>query len=360
MNLNPFIKPKNNTVRAVMLDVIIALLPLAVVACIAYGVIALWLILTAIASCVVTDFLFNAVYAKNYTSFLDGSAIITALLLCFTLSPLTPWYVVAFGSFSAILFGKFLWGGLGKNKFNPALVGREFMVAFFTVMSSATVWVTNSMVNTKQSDLLSTGSLLANYGNNLLYKTGGALGEYSVALIFSGGLYLLIRRRISWHIPFALLTTFLFCTWLAYFYGVDFKYSSAGLLLGGLFMATDMPSSPNASQGRLYYGCIIGLVAAMFILSGIRFEYLSYSILLLNGFTPFINQIFMPRAWGKKPDYTVKAERIFFLTTAIFAMAFAVISLHYYGLIKYVVYVYIVYIILKFNFSFLKNIHNPI
>lgn len=360
MNLNPFIKPKKNTVQAVMLDVIIALLPIAAVAYMAYGLIAIRIMLTAVASCMVADFLFNAIYAKKYTTFLDGSAIITALLLCFTLSPLTPWYVVAFGSFCAIVFGKFLWGGLGKNRFNPALAGREFMAAFFPIMSSAAIWATNSTVSIRQSDVLTQGGLLLNYSNNLLYKTGGALGEYSVVLIFLGGLYLLLRKRISWHIPFALLTTFLVCVWMAYFYGIDLAYSLSGLLLGSLFMATDMPSSPNGPVGMLYYGGMIGLVAAIFIAGGIRFEYLSYSILLLNGFTPFINQIFRPRAWGEKTDYTAKTEQIFFASVAIIAAAFAVISLHYYGLMQYVVYVYIIYIIFKFNFSFVKNIHNPI
>lgn len=360
MNLNPYIKAKKNSVSAIMFDVIIALMPLVLAAYAAFGFKAIWLITTAVITCLITDFLFNALYAKKYNSFLDGSAMITALLLSFTVSPLTPWYVLAFGSFCAIVFGKLLWGGLGKNRFNPALVGREFMTAFFPLMSTAAIWSTNSIRNTKDFHLFANDNLLGMYSNDLVFKTTGALGEYSMLFIVLGGLYLIIRKRISWHIPFAILTVFLCGTWLSSACGLELKYSIAGMILGSIFMATDMPSSPNGYPGMLYYGGMIGLVSIFFILGNVRFEYLSYAILLLNGFTPFINQIFRPRAWGEKVDYAIKTEKIFFLTLAIIAAAMAILTLHYYGFIKYLIYIYIVYITFKFNFSFIKNIHNPI
>ncbi|KOS04888.1 hypothetical protein AM493_01645 [Flavobacterium akiainvivens] len=359
MNVNPYIKPRFNTTTAVMADVILALLPLVAVAYIAYGLQALLVIGTAVGTALVTDFVFSAVYVKKTTAVLDGSAVITGLLLAFTLSPATPWYVVAFGAFAAILFGKLLWGGLGKNRFNPALMGREFMAAFFPVMSSAAIWVTKSFINVKEIGFLGTNSYLATYTSGLLYKTTGALGEYSVAAIALGGLYLLIRRRISWHIPFALLAVFSTGFWLVND-GDDLKYSAAGVLLGALFMATDMPSSPNSPNGKLYYGGMIGLSAFAFILAGVRFEYMSFSILLLNGFTPKINEVFMPRAWGHKHDFKALAEKVFLLTLSIAGGVLALLSLHYYGLTSYVVYLYIVYIIFKFNFSFSDKISNPI
>lgn len=360
MNLNPYIKPRFNSTSAVMADVIIALLPLVAVATVAYGTQALLITGTAIVASIVTDFIFSAVYLKKFATPLDGSAVITGLLLAFTLSPATPWYVVAFGGFSAILFGKLLWGGLGKNRFNPALVGREFMSAFFPIMGAAGIWATKSFINVKELGFLATtNGFLAEYASGLLYKTNGALGEYSVAAIGLGGLYLLARRRISWHIPFALLAVFSLGFWLVND-GDDLKYSAGGVLLGALFMATDMPSSPNAPNGKLYYGGMIGLAAFAFILAGIRFEYMSFAILLLNGFTPKINAVFMPRAWGHATDFKAFAEKIFLLTFSIAGGVLALLSVHYYGLSHYLVYLYIIYIVFKFNYSFSDKISNPI
>lgn len=357
---NPYIKPKNNSTNSVMFDVIIALFPLIGVAYFAYGMQALFVILTAVLTAISTDLVFSYFYVKNWRAIFDGSAIITALLLSFTLSPITPLYIVAFGSFCAILFGKILWGGLGKNRFNPALVGREFMTAFFPIMASGTIWATKSFVNISELKILSnTDGYLSNYLSGILYKPTGAIGEYSILMIALGGLYLLAKRRISWHIPFALLAVFSIGFWLVED-GDDLKYSMAGILLGSLFMATDMPSSPNSSNGKLFYGGMIGLASFVFILSGIRFEYLSFSILILNGFSPKINEAFLPTAWGKMTDLNSKIEKIFLLSLSIFGVIMAVISLHYYDLTKYLIYVYIIYIIFKFNFSFFKKISNPI
>ena len=361
MKVNPHIKPKNNSTSIVMLDVIIALLPLVVAAYIAYGQQALLLIATAIVSAILADFLFSALYARKFTTVLDGSAVITALLLSFTLSPVTAWYVVAFGGFSAVIFGKMLWGGLGKNRFNPALVGREFMAAFFPVMASSAIWDTKRLINIESMDIFGglQDSYLSGYLSDLIYKPTGAMGEYSIALIALGGLYLILRKRISWHIPFMLLAVFSIGFWLVDD-GDDLKYSIAGVLLGSLFMATDMPSSPNSPFGKMYYGGMIGLVSFIFIAAGVRFEYMSFSILILNGFSSQINDVFRPRVWGREEDTKIKVEKIFLLTLTVLAITMAVLSLHYYQLIHYLVYIYIIYIIFKFNFSFIKNISNPI
>lgn len=289
--------------------------------------------------------------SKKKRAFLDGSAIITGILLAFTLSPLTPLPIVAFGSASAILFGKILWGGLGKNRFNPALVGREFMSAFFPVMSSGAIWATNASVVTGgwKSD-----ENLPQYFLDLIYKPSGALGEYSILLIALGGLFLLVRNRISWHIPFWMLTVFSLCFWI-FPDAADLKFSNGGLLLGSLFMATDMPSSPDHKSGKLYYGAMIGLISFLLILGGVRFEYLSFSILILNGLTPAINRAFQPTVWGKNLDWKSRTEQIFLLSIGSIGVTLAVISLSYYGLTRYAVFAYIVYLIFKFNFSFSKK-----
>ncbi|SFU43176.1 electron transport complex protein RnfD [Pustulibacterium marinum] len=362
MSLNPYIKPKFETTTTVMVDVIIALLPLSILSYIAYGMQAIQLQLLAIGVALVTELISAVLVTKNYRSILDGSAVVTALLMCFTISPITPWYIVAFGAASAILFGKIVWGGLGKNRFNPALVGREFMATFFPViMTSAGIWATTSYIQTPATHLFPglTSDYLNSYLSGLVYKTSGAMGEYSIVAIAIGGLYLLIRNRISWHIPFALLAVFFACFWFVPD-GDDLKFSLAGVLLGTIFMATDMPSSPTNTNGKLYYGGMIGLVTFLLLLGKVSYEYMSFSILILNGFSRFISLVFKPKVWGQPLDWQSRIEQIFLLTLAILGVTLAVISLDYYHMIPYLVYVYIVYIIFKFNFSFLKNISNPI
>lgn len=354
--MHPFLSARQNSVKWVMYDVVLALLPIAVTAAIAYGWPAVWIMLTAIGSAVVADGLFSGILLKKPRAFTDGSAIITGLLLSFTLSPLTPLPVVAFGSAAAILFGKILWGGLGKNRFNPALTGREFMSAFFPVMTSAAIWSTGSLV--KQASWRSDDTILEHL-LSLLYKPSGALGEYSVVLISLGGLYLLLRNRISWHIPFGMLSVFTLCLWLLP-EEANLRFSTGGLLLGGLFMATDMPSSPDHKPGKIYYGAMIGMVCFLLLLGGVRFEYQSFAILILNGMSPKINQVFQPTVWGKTTNWKTKTEKIFLLTAGIVGISLSVISLNYYGLEKYALFAYIIYIIFKFDFSLSKTTATPL
>lgn len=345
-----------------MLDVFIALLPIVGVAWLAYGNLALGLFAVAIGTALPTEFLLSGIILKKWNTVFDGSAIITALLLVCTLSPLTPWYVVAFGTFSALLFGKIVWGGLGKNRFNPALVGREFMTVFFSsIMLSSHIWTTGGLVKIPATTLfpLSENSVSEAYIQHIVYRTNGALGEYSLIALLLAGLYLLLRKRISWHIPFALLTIFVTLCWLVPG-GDDLKFSMGGLLFGTLFMATDMPSSPTNARGKLYYGAMIGLVAFIFIMGDIRFEYMSYSILLLNGFSDRISATFRPRVWGKTIDWKQQLEDVFMLSISILAVALAVLSLYCYDMTAYLVYLYILYIIFKFNFSLHKKVNNPV
>ncbi|WDF70017.1 RnfABCDGE type electron transport complex subunit D [Sphingobacterium oryzagri] len=362
MRLHPHITQRYNTVQFVMLDVLLALLPIMCIAWLAYGELALNIFATAVGAAIVTEFLFSGILLKRWRSVFDGSAIVTAILLACTLSPLTPWYVVAFGAFAAILFGKIVWGGLGKNRFNPALVGREFMAVFFSsIMLSPHIWTTNGLVQTATSTFfpMAADAYSEVYLQSLVYKTGGALGEYSIVALSLGGFYLLLRNRISWHIPLALLTVFIALFWLVPAAGGR-QFSLAGVLLGTLFMATDMPSSPTTARGKVYYGGMIGLVAFLFILGNVRFEYMSYAILLLNGFSDRISYTFQPRVWGRSTDWKQQVEKIFVLTLSIFAVTLAVLSLYYYNLTAYVVYLYILYIIFKFNFSLHKKVNNPV
>jgi len=328
-----------------MTDVILALLPCVVMSYLAFGYIPIVVILVATGSALLTEFIFSAVFSKNTESVSDGSAIITGILLSFTIAPFTPLYVVAFGGATAVLFGKLLWGGLGRNMFNPALVGREFMTVFFpAVMASRTIWYDKTAVNLSEINIFGD-----KFFDQLFFKASGAIGEYSVFFLVLGGIYLLLRRRISWHIPFALLTAFSIL--LLIFSGFTeyvIQFSLGGLLLGAIFMATDMPTSASTNYGKLYYGAMIGIVAIICILNDVKYEYMSYSILLLNAFAQPVNWVFRPKVWGKNPDTMTRVWQGLSITGAILITTFAVIYLHHLGAIMYIIFIFIAYCILRF------------
>ena len=358
MNLHPHIKSRFNRTQLVMFDVIIALLPVLFAGWLAYGQVLLTQVGIAIATALITDFTFSALFLKKYNTFFDGSAIVTAILLVCTLAPLTPWYAVSFGAFSAILFGKIVWGGLGKNRFNPALVGREFMSVFFmSAMTSPTLWNSGYLIQQEAVNIFEgmNSPYIAEYLSGMFYKTNGAMGEYSILAILIGGLYLLIRNRISWHIPLSLLLSWSVLSWING--TTDLKYSITGILLGTIFMATDMPSSPTTSKGKLFYGTMIGVCLFVFIKGGVRYEYMSFAILLMNGFADKISIVFKPRAWGEELDLRKKTEDVFMLILKILTVGLAVLTLYWHELVSYAIFIYIAYIIFKFNFSFTKSIN---
>ncbi len=340
----PFVRTDDSTGK-VMTDVIVALLPAIVISYLAFGYIPLMVVLVAVGSALITEFIFSAIFFKRTDSVADGSAIITGILLAFTIAPFTPLYVVAFGGSMAVLFGKLLWGGMGRNVFNPALVGREFMTVFFpAVMASRTIWYDKTAVNISNIDIFG-----SDFFNQLFFKASGAIGEYSVFFLVLGGLYLLIRRRISWHIPFALLVSF--SVLLLVFTGFSdytIQFSLGGLMLSAIFMATDMPSSASTNYGKLYYGAMIGVVAIICILNDVKYEYMSYSILLLNAFVSPVNWVFRPKVWGQKLDWLTRSWQGLAVTSMIFIATFAMIYLHHAGAIMYLVFVYILFCVIRF------------
>lgn len=344
----PFVR-KDDSTSKVMTDVILALQPCVAMSYLAFGYVPLMVVLVAVGSALITEFVFSAVFFKQTESVSDGSAIITGILLAFTIAPFTPLHVVAFGGAMAVLFGKLLWGGLGRNIFNPALVGREFMAIFFpVVMSSRAIWYDKTAVNLQDINILGNG-----FFNELFFKASGAIGEYSISFLVLGGLFLLLRRRISWHIPFALLVTF--TALLFIFSGHNIQFSLGGLLLGAIFMATDMPSSASTRYGKLYYGAMIGIVAIICILNDVRYEYMSYSILLLNAFAKPIDWVFRPKVWGEKADVMTRLWQALSVTGGIIMVAFAVIYLHHLGGIMYLVFIYIAFCVIWFIAKEMRN-----
>lgn len=168
------------------------------------------------------------------------------------------------------------------------------MTVFFpAIMTSGAIWYRYDAVHVSSLDWLPDTFL-----DSLIFRGSGAIGEYSVVLLVLGGVYLLLKNRISWHIPVALTVSFTVLFMLLP--DGEYRFSLAGVLLGAIFMATDMPTSSSTFIGRLYYGAMIGAVAVMCIAFGVKHEYMSYSILLLNAFVVPVDWVFRPRVWGGK------------------------------------------------------------
>jgi electron transport complex protein RnfD len=339
-----------------MSDVLLALTPCTLITYFAYGEIPFFVLFVAVLSACAAEFVFASLFLNKKNTVKDGSAIVTAILLTFTLAPFTPWYVVAFGSAMAVIFGKLLWGGVGRNMFNPALVGREFMTVFFpAVMTSGGIWYNKEFLNISELSffrLVSENGLM-NYLDTLLFKPSGAIGEYSVLFLILGGVYLLLRRRISWHIPFGLLVSFFVL--LQLFTYSNIKFSLGGVILGTIYMATDMPSSASTKEGKLYYGAMIAVMAMICLLNGVKHEYMSYPILLANGFVKPVNFIFRPRVWGTKRDLFKLVKLAVLVTLAMIVTTFAIVYLHHQQCIQYLIYIYILFLIYRFCFVTMKD-----
>jgi len=348
MSFNPFVRT-DVEVRDVMKDVIISLFPAIIAAGLVYGLTALLVIVTSIFSAVITEKLFSRIFLNDKDSAHDLSAVITGILMALTLAPLTSLPVVAFGASMAIIFGKLMYGGIGKNVLNPAVVGREFMTVFFpAAMSSGTIWFSqealrlskiNFFVNFQKTPIMS-------YLDELLLTSSGSLGSYSAFALILGGLYLLLKNRISWHIPVTLFATSFIATMIL---KDGISVSMGGLLLTGIFMATDMPTSPSFAGGKIYYGIMLGVVIVFLSVLGVKNETLSYVLLILNPFTRYINKVFRPVVFG----YEVKEEVVkqvgkgILLTLVIIVFALIFIGLHKIGAIPYLVYLYILVLTLQ-------------
>ncbi|MBP1616399.1 MAG: rsxD [Bacteroidetes bacterium] len=334
--------------RKIMQDVLLALLPIAAISYFAYGATTLLLILVAVATAVASEFIFSLIYKGEASSIRDGSSVITAVLLTFTLAPFTPWYVVAFGASTAVIFGKFLWGGMGKNRLNPALLGREFMTIFFpAVMSSRTIWYDKDLLQFKDLHLFDFlgNNPVGNILNYLFFNPSGAIGEYSILFLVLGGLFLLVRKRITWHIPFGIAVTFFLLFLL--FQDHNIRFSLGGVLLGAIFMATDMPTCAKTKPGKLFYGAMIASTAILFLLNDVRYEYMSYSILLMNLFAKTIDTILKPQEWNSS-TWIKQTGKALLLTIAILLSAYLVALIHQHIGVRYLLFVFMGYIIYDF------------
>ena len=347
---SPYIRTKDNVTK-VMLDVVIALLPVIFISYLAYGIAPILVILSSIVGAICAEFIFSAIFYKKYNSVMDLSAVVTGTLLGLTLAPFTPLYVVLFGGASAVIFGKLMFGGLGRNEFNPALIGREFMTIFFpAVMTSGAIWYNEEALKLTNVNIFNFlgESGLTTYLNESFLNVSGAIGEYSIILLILGGLYLLLKDRITWHIPTGMFLTIFLGMYILEKIGVEINLSLGGLLLGGIFMATDMPTTPTTPLAKVYYGKMVGIVILLCWIHNIQYETLSYSILLVNAFAKPINNIFRPKVFGKNVNWKLRLLKGFILFLGIVISMEILILLHNLGYIKYVIYAYIVYTMIGF------------
>ena len=297
-----------------MTGVIIALVPALLVGLYFFGLGALIVTLTAVVSCVAFEYLIQRYILKTETSILDGSAALTGLLLAMNLPSNLPLWIIIIGSLVAIGIGKMTYGGLGNNPFNPALVGRVFLLISFPVQMTS--WPLPVPMNGSYLDAETGATALAMMKSHFgdlpstldlfLGKMGGSIGEVSALALLAGLIYLLAKKIISWHIPVSILVTVFIFTGILNLVNPELYASpvlhllSGGLMLGAIFMATDYVTSPMNPRGMLVYGVGIGVITVVIRVFGAYPEGVSFAILIMNAFTPLINTYIKPKRFGEK------------------------------------------------------------
>ena len=290
LSASPHIHSGRSTSR-IMLDVLIALLPTTVAGCVIFGLRSLAVIAACVLTCVLSELVFNVIVKKKQTV-CDLSAAVTGLLLALNLPANIAIWQAVIGSIFAIIVVKCLFGGLGKNLVNPAITARVFMLVSFGAMTTAAF---------PKADTVSSATPLVEIANGsspaivdlLLGKHGGAIGEVCAVALIIGGIYLLARKVITWHIPVAFIGfTFAFSFLFGGFdaYSALLQVLSGGLLIGAFFMATDYVTSPTTSLGKIVFGA-----GAAFLTVVIRFwanypEGVSFAILFMNILSPYIEK----------------------------------------------------------------------
>lgn len=308
----------NTTTTSIMQDVVIALLPATAFGVFNFGMYALVLILATVATCVLTEYLYEKFMKKPITVG-DYSAIVTGLLLALNLPPELPIWIAIIGGVFAILIVKQLFGGLGQNFMNPALGARCFLLISFAGrmtgftyngLDGATYATPLSVLKNGDSalavsDILANGAGGTSLWDMFLGTIGGTIGETSVIAILIGAAYLLIKRIISWKIPIIYIGTFSFFILLFGGHGLDLEFLAAhlcggGLMLGAFFMATDYVTCPITPNGKIVYGILLGCLTGIFRLFGGSAEGVSYAIIISNLFVPLIERITIPTPFGKE------------------------------------------------------------
>jgi len=284
-----------DSVSRIMWSVVISLIPAVFAATYFFQARALSIVAVSVLGAVLTEYVFQRVRGKKIT-IKDGSAVVTGVLLALTLPPSIPLWTVLVGAVVSIGLGKQVFGGIGYNPFNPALVGRAFLMAAYPVIM--TTWTVDGVSSATPLNNMKMEGIATDTWNLFVGHIGGSLGETSAIALLLGFSFLLYKGYVNWRIPLAMVGTVFLGTFA---FGADpiFHLFAGGLMLGALYMATDMVSSPTTKLGRWIFGIGAGLLVVIIRLWGGYPEGVMYSILLMNTAVPLINRYTRPRSLGE-------------------------------------------------------------
>jgi electron transport complex protein RnfD len=312
-----------------MYTVVIAMVPAMLVSVYFFGLDALRVLVISSLACLFFEWLIQKYLVKGPVTINDGSALVTGILLAFNVPSNLPVWIILVGAFVAVGMAKMSFGGLGKNPFNPALVGRVFLLISFPVQMTS--WPAPKLLfgniatapdamggatplgylkeGLKTSTVPELLSKMPDMMMDFVGFIGGSLGEVSAVALILGGLYMLIKKVITWQIPVAYLGSVVIFTGILWLIDPEmyidpvFHLLTGGLILGAFFMATDMVSSPISSKGQIIFGIGCGVITILIRIWGAYPEGVSFAILIMNAFTPLINLGFKPKRFGE----TIKA-----------------------------------------------------
>ncbi len=315
---SPHIHADEST-RKIMYRVVYAMVPAFLWSVFVFGFDALRVTLIAFVACLAFEYVIQKFLLKTKPMLTDGSALITGILLAFNVPSNLPWWIIIIGALAAIGLGKLSFGGLGNNIFNPALVGRVFLLISFPVQMTS--WPVNrqSGVDAVTSatplgiikESIKNGMHISEISSNLpsvsdllLGNTGGSLGEISALLLILGGIYLLLKKVITWHIPVSVIGSAALLSAIFWLVKPDsyvnpvYQILSGGMMLGAIYMATDMVTSPMTPKGQIIFGIGIGVLTILIRLFGAYPEGISFAILIMNAVVPLLNRYIKPKRFG--------------------------------------------------------------
>lgn len=311
-----------DSVEKNMYGVVIALLPAFLASIFFFGFSAFLVTLISVLSCILFEFLIGRYLLKDKDlTILDGSAILTGLLLALNLPASLPWWIIVIGALVSIGIGKMVFGGLGNNIFNPAILGRVFLLISFpqqmTTWPSPVKWVEGGVDAISSATPLAIAKGIAKgkegfswdqlhaLTDSILGQVPGSIGEVSAIALLIGFVYLLVRKIITWHIPVSILVTVFAFSGVFHLIQPEhyvnplFHLLNGGMLLGAIFMATDYVTSPMTKTGQIIFGVSIALITMLIRFFGAYPEGMSFAILIMNAFTPMINRFTRPRLYGQ-------------------------------------------------------------
>lgn len=316
----------DQSTQKIMWGVTYSMIPAMLVSIYFFGIDAMRVIFLSVAASIFFEWLIQKYLIKGGNTISDGSAVITGILLAFNVPANLPWWIIIIGALVSIGMGKMSFGGLGKNPFNPALVGRVFLLVSFPVQMTS--WpipmpifdgladaitgptalgiMKEGLSAGKTVQELMTSPEMPSYINLMMGDMRGSLGEMSAIALILGGLYMVWRKIISWEIPVSILLSVVVFSgifWLidpTAYVNPAFHLLTGGMMLGAIYMATDMVSSPMTSKGQWVYGVGIGIITIIIRVWGAYPEGVSFAILIMNAAVPLINNAFKPTRFGKE------------------------------------------------------------